>query len=119
MYRGDRRPPPDFPPYDRRGGPPPPDYGRPPPDYARPGPGGFDDRRLGPPGPALRSGVVAVHKEPAIDREKVGGQAGAQGRATVACRGGAGGRRHCCLPACLHRSRLHMCLGCAVARSSR
>ncbi|PRW60917.1 Histone deacetylase complex subunit SAP18 isoform B [Chlorella sorokiniana] len=74
MYRRDfdrRGPPPDYG-YDRRG-PPPPDFGR----------GGFDDRRLGPPppgyggppldmpGPAVRSGVVAVHKEPAIDREKV------------------------------------------------
>lgn len=77
MYRRDfdrRGPPPDFG-YNRRG-PPPPDFGR----------GGFDDRRLGPPppgyggppmdmpGPAVRSGVVAVHKEPAIDREKVGDQ---------------------------------------------
>ena len=74
MYRRDfdrRGPPPEYG-YDRRG--PPPDFGR----------GGFDDRRLGPPppgygappvdlpGPAVRSGVVAVQKEPAIDREKVG-----------------------------------------------
>lgn len=83
MYRGDRRPPPDF------GAP----YGRgPPPPYRG---GGFDERRLGPlpppeyghgppmPGPAVRSGVVAVHKEPAIDREKV------CGAACVAATGGA------------------------------
>jgi hypothetical protein len=76
--------------FDRRG--PPPDWRDdrrgPPPDYPR---GGFDERRLGPPppafdrrgppplspgpdfppGPVVRSGVVAVHKEPAIDRQKV------------------------------------------------
>lgn len=75
MYRGDRRPPPDF----EFGGP----YGRGPPPPRGGGYGGFDDRRLGPlpppdygrgppmPGPAVRSGVVAVQKEPAIDREKV------------------------------------------------
>lgn len=86
--------------FDRRGPPPGPDFREfdrrgPPPDYR-----GFDERRLGPPqpgydrrgpppgplgppldmglgpagpAPAVRSGVVAVQKEPAIDREKVGG----------------------------------------------
>ncbi|KAL4427142.1 hypothetical protein ABPG77_001146 [Micractinium sp. CCAP 211/92] len=81
----DRRGPPpgpDFREYDRRG--PPTDYrgfderrlGPPPPGYDRRGPppgplGPPLDVGLGPGGPAVRSGVVAVQKEPAIDREKV------------------------------------------------